>query len=52
VQTFVCGKAKGVQSVDVMRGELIETELDRLVGRRSAGEPDSRERKEPEAWVP
>jgi hypothetical protein len=38
--------------VDATRGELVEAELDRLVKGRSAGEPDSRERKEPEAWVP
>jgi hypothetical protein len=38
--------------VDVMRGEIVEAKLDRLVGRRSAGESDSDERKELEAWAP
>jgi hypothetical protein len=38
--------------VDVMRGELVEAELDRLVKGRSAEEPNSGERKELEAWAP
>jgi hypothetical protein len=45
-QTFVCGRAKGAPSVDVMRGEIVEAELDRLIERRSVKEPDPDEREE------
>jgi hypothetical protein len=34
-QTFVLGREKGVQSVDIVRGELVERELDAMIGRRS-----------------
>jgi hypothetical protein len=32
--------------VDVMRGEIVEAELDRLIERRSVKEPDPDEREE------
>jgi peptide subunit release factor RF-3 len=35
MQTNVCSRAKGVQSVDVVREEMVEKELDRLIERRS-----------------
>jgi hypothetical protein len=34
-QTFVLGREKGVQSVDIARGELVERELDAMIERRS-----------------
>jgi hypothetical protein len=34
MQTNVCSRAKGVQSVDVVREEMVEKELDRLIERR------------------
>jgi hypothetical protein len=33
MQTNVCGRAKEAPSVDVMRGEIVETGLDRLIAK-------------------
>jgi hypothetical protein len=47
VQTLVCRQTKGVQGVDVMHGEMVEKELDRLIeGRSRQKDPDE----EHELW--
>jgi hypothetical protein len=46
-QTIVCSLVKGVRSVDLMRGEMVEAELDRLIERRSRkGDVDPGEQEE------
>jgi hypothetical protein len=45
-RTFVRCRAKGVQSVDVTRGDVVEAELNRLIEKRFTREPDPDEQEE------